>query len=530
MSTQPATTTDAISYMDNHKFNVTYTFDRLGRFPLEKYSIFPDLDSAKKYVNGEKGSNYDYRGRAYEGQVIAVQTANGQELYVIDNTATDGLRNVLDGTVKLSDVVDEVVPDSDKPVAVSAVYDELEKKQDATLVEPNVGMIGSRVTAVHATYNGFNLSTNTVDAGIQTPKLQFPALTADATIMTNLDQIELTNVVTLDGGGSVSADVEIHNANLSVANGKIVGGSNSIATGDNSFVYGTGVSAIGENVYAVGKYSIAGCYGWYYNHIDFDNNTFYLTKTQPQVVHTSSLTGAGEIDQSFNSGFKVGDVISYVNKKKFDLALSIVAVNGNQISVEPFKDTGKYSLAEFSPNHDDWSIFCPAKPLVGSIQFGEEAYAEGLGNVALNAYSHAEGAGGFAYGQYAHTEGKRNRAGYASHAEGADVSAIAQYCHAEGLSTTAAAQYAHAEGTSVSAFGVASHAEGARTYAKGAGSHAEGGDTTATGEKSHAEGVNTTASGNVCNSSQQRSWSKPLPVDPGILEQTCIQQPALKLP
>jgi hypothetical protein len=66
---------------------------------------------------------------------------------------------------------------------------------------------------------------------------------------------------------------------MNILSGNFSGGIGAVATGNNSFAYGTEVSAIGENSYAVGKDSVAGCYGWYYDHIDFTNNVFYLTTT-----------------------------------------------------------------------------------------------------------------------------------------------------------------------------------------------------------------------------------------------------------
>jgi len=142
---------------------------------------------------------------------------------------------------------------------------------------------------------------------------------------------ELLSASAIDGkydktGGEISGDVYI-------LSGSFSGGTGAVAAGANSFAYGTGVSAIGENSYAAGKDSIAGCYGWYYDHIDFQNNVFYLTLSQPATTYTSSLTGEGTVDPSFDSGLAVGNVISYVNKAKFDMELSVTAVDGNKITV-----------------------------------------------------------------------------------------------------------------------------------------------------------------------------------------------------
>ena len=207
-------------------FSFANTFDRLAPFPLEKYSIFPDYETAREYASGEG----EYEGLPFEGQPIAITTEDGQALYVLDSTATDNLRKVGDEYL-------------------------------------------SRYT-----------------------------------------------------GGTISGDVGVL--------GTFTGGDeNSIAVGKSTFAFGDAISAIGDNSYAIGKNSVAGCYGWYYDHIDFENNAFYLTLTQPTTIYTSSLTGEGTVDTSFDSGLAVGDVISYVNKAKFDMELSVAAVDGNKITV-----------------------------------------------------------------------------------------------------------------------------------------------------------------------------------------------------
>ena len=312
---------------------------------------------------------------------------------------------------------------------------------------------------------------------------------------------DLSNYVDKVHDASLSGNIDIYNANLSVlsgdivqTNGSFIGGESSIAE-RNSFAYGTGVSAISENSYAVGKNSIAGCYGWYYDHIDFQNNAFYLTLTQPIATYTSSLTGEGTVDTSFDSGLSVGDIISYVNKAKFDMELSVAAVNGNKITVQSFKNTSQYKLDEATPNHDDWSIFCPDKPVIGQIQFGEAAYSAGLDCKAINAYSHAEGKQNLAYGQYSHVEGYKNRGAYATHAEGKGNYADGQCSHAEGWNTRTQKDCAHAEGNETSAYNECAHAEGHKTLAFGLYSHAEGNQTSAVGTDSHTFGNKTYASG-----------------------------------
>ena len=318
---------------------------------------------------------------------------------------------------------------------------------------------------------------------------------------------ELTNYLDKRTGGTVSGDVGVL--------GTFTGGDeNSVANGKSTFAFGDAVSAIGDNSYVIGKNSIAGCYGWYYDHIDFDNNAFYLTLSQPATTYTSSLTGEGTVDTSFDSGLSVGDVISYVNKAKFDMELSVVAVDGNKITVQPFKNTSQYKLDESTPNHDDWSIFCPDKPIAGQIWFGEAAYAAGLDCKAINAYSHAEGKQNLAYGQYSHIEGYKNRGAYAAHAEGKGNYADGRYSHAEGWNTNALADCSHAEGNMTSALNECAHSEGYNTLASGKYSFAGGCQTSALGtntialgNKTHAEGYCAFACGDAVSALNSETFA-----------------------
>ena len=97
------------------------------------------------------------------------------------------LRNIILTTniLTISDTINEIVPDSNRLVVASAIYDALDKKQDSILKESTspFPFVISHVSAVQATYDGFNLST--VGIGNTTPKLKFPVLSADATILTD---------------------------------------------------------------------------------------------------------------------------------------------------------------------------------------------------------------------------------------------------------------------------------------------------------------------------------------------------------
>lgn len=336
-----------------------------------------------------------------------------------------------------------------------------------------------------------------------------PSPISDATLATTAD---LAAAVFEPGSGAFSAKQKqsVEDANVADGEAAFAGGAGSKALGKAAFAFGDHAASIGGNAYATGKNTFAGIYGWYYKYVDLTTGTFYLTTEQPDVRKISDMGPEPEVDPDFESGFEVGDVISYVNKNKRDLYAAVVSVEGNKVVVGQLDDA-EYELEEEHPNHDDWGIFVPEKPTIGDIWFGEASFAEGLDTKAINAYTHTEGRGTLAYGQYGHAEGKKTRAAYASHAEGADTKADGQYSHAEGgvfkdtttgisTATTASGSKSHAEGEGSLASGQAAHSEGRLTKATADISHAEGNKTEATGNNSHAEGYETVASGAASHS------------------------------
>lgn len=64
---------------------------RDSALPLDISSVFASLEDALKYVTGEDKR----KGVAYVGQIIAVSTINGVDLYKIEDTTRDGLVNIL---------------------------------------------------------------------------------------------------------------------------------------------------------------------------------------------------------------------------------------------------------------------------------------------------------------------------------------------------------------------------------------------------------------------------------------------------
>lgn len=455
----------------------------------------------------------------------------------------------------LDDIDTQLDEESNSAIANNVVYNALEEKQSKILKEPELPfpIIGEHVTAVQATYSGFNLSTNTRTEN-KTPKLSFPVLTADATIMTSLDPVSDEYALSKKVGGIVSADVTVlgnfatgedtvAQGKCSYASGKgttatgiasttvgyntqaignysFAGGIDSVANGNSSFAYGTEISAFGENSFAIGNGSCAGAKGWYYKAVDTTNKKIYLTLTQRKPADIKFGSDIGQI--SPDAGFSVDDSvigkrICLVNKNKDDFGSTTVAgVEDNTVLVYNGELVNK-AISSVDPlDYDDYSVIISEVPDIGLIErVSKNAFANGENVKASGRESHAEGRDTFTQGNYSHAEGRNTKAlayvthaegidtiagmygttGSYSHAEGNGVSAIGYTSHAEGYKTTASGSTSHSEGNSTEASGAASHAEGYKTTASGDYSHAEGNATSATAEYSHAEGNGSVVSG-----------------------------------
>ena len=302
-------------------------------------------------------------------------------------------------------------------------------------------------------------------------------------------------------------------------------GALSIALGADNIAQSSGSIALGYN-------NISGAKGYYFDGIDFANNTITLSTTR-RVSTLLKPNYPSSVD------WKVGDRLFIVNGDRF--FLTITNVSGNIITVEelPFTEINystTLSVYTYSkPN--DRTVVNIDQPKTGEVvlgwgaigigtynntmgsnsyaigykntvagdfgtAFGQEntvgysAFATGVRNEALGKASHAEGNITTAKGFATHTEGIETKAiGNASHTEGYKTKASGDYSHAEGNGTSTSGREAHAEGYCTKAEGDASHTEGSETQAIVDNSHAEGYRTTAEGEGSHAEGYNTSAKG-----------------------------------
>ena len=306
-----------------------------------------------------------------------------------------------------------------------------------------------------------------------------------------------------------------------------VEGSATTASGDHSHAEGFQVTASGLYSHSEGTYTSATGEGSHAENCDTiaQGNYSHAEGISTQAISKNSSahgfsTVAGskafkiisfnDTDHTYTldsvDGLEIGDAFSLKFNANYDDYGKITAIDNatKTITVDNYQESENATNSYFR---------IPAKPEIGTTDFGIGAFSEGENTIAAGDNSHAEGKGTNAYGRYAHTEGKNTTAYYAGHAEGVGSKAY-MYAHAEGDATEANAYAAHSEGVRTKANGeeshsegyeteansYATHAEGTYTHANGVSSHVEGYKTKTSGENSHAEGNTTEASGAAAHS------------------------------
>ncbi len=263
---------------------------------------------------------------------------------------------------------------------------------------------------------------------------------------------------------------------------------------------GEGVTyGLGINSVVFGEGNTAGCKGYYFYDINIENKTMHLSPLQNAFVDSDAFTVEWE----------VGDVISIINNNNYYNCSTITAINGSVITVDilPFESVVKKE----NPQHIDYAVFCSAKPQVGVISFGDNAFAVGENNMATFNDSFAAGYNNKATGQYGFAQGLHNEAYFAaqalgrqnkaygerSFAQGLACQALGNDTHASGRNCVADGQYSMARGYETRAEKEASNALGYKTKASGTHSMAWNESATASGTNATAFGINTEASGSL---------------------------------
>ena len=199
--------------------------------------------------------------------------------------------------------------------------------------------------------------------------------------------------------GSSVAEVSLLTDALPIRAGS---GANSVVVNDVSGE--TANVACSENTSAFGTGNTVGLKGYYWSSIDFTNKTITLS-----TVHTNG--------EPVTCQYNAGDVISIVNGNKYESCSTITAVTDNVITVDNLPFTTFYAGGE---DFEDYTIYCPEKPLVGAVDLGKNSTVFGSGNKVQNAYAFSLGKGNTNLGMYSTIIGLRNKAGYGSFVQGVD--------------------------------------------------------------------------------------------------------------
>lgn len=201
--------------------------------------------------------------------------------------------------------------------------------------------------------------------------------------------------------GSSVAEVSLLTDALPIRTGS---GANSVVVNDVSGE--TANVACSENTSAFGTGNAVGLKGYYWSSIEF-------TDTAKTITLSTAHTGGEPV----TCQYVAGDVISIVNNNKYESCSTITAVTGNVVTVDDLPFTTVYAGGE---DFEDYTIYCPEKPLVGAVDLGKNSTVFGSGNKVQNAYAFSLGKGNTNLGMYSTIIGLRNKAGYGSFVQGVD--------------------------------------------------------------------------------------------------------------
>lgn len=189
---------DISAYTDKNVFAWTNTQVRAGAFPLDKWSVFPDKQSALDYVNEltDIAGMGDATGLPYEGQLIAVLEGGKQVAYVLDHTATGGLRRVGNDPISVSADISAIA----ETYAVSALTDAKEYTDEVSAAN-EIAWKKYTDDSIDALEGSATIATNT--EGVVTIK---GGVAEDGGIISNssADDITLAKVATTGAAEDVS--------------------------------------------------------------------------------------------------------------------------------------------------------------------------------------------------------------------------------------------------------------------------------------------------------------------------------------
>lgn len=290
----------------------------------------------------------------------------------------------------------------------------------------------------------------------------------------NITKLNATNMNHIEDGIEAVTNAVNSVADIPISEGT---GTNSLVVNDIETN-----TAISDNVASFGTGNIGGLKGYYWSAIDFTTKTI--------TVSESHAGGA-----SVNCEYSVDDKISIVNGSKYDECSTITAINNNLVTVDKLPFSG-VSTVEWG-GYFEFVIYCSAKPEIGVVDLGKNAFATGENNAAVNRSAFAAGYGNKVIGQYGVAVGKNNKAAYACFVSGRNNSALWEYGNVEGFSNVANSMITHIEGRDNETLGGEGlHVEGQNNTASGQYNHTEGQGNATSGTNAHTQGSGNTNKGN----------------------------------
>lgn len=235
--------------------------------------------------------------------------------------------------------------------------------------------------------------------------MSFNNIKGNSTVMTDEDNV-LVN----------PTDEEIVNANPAFKSLKDKTQNITATENDTTFA---GNIVVGDAINA-GDNNITALKGWYIQYMDIsginsDTLVFYIGINQ-LTFEEGKVATEPSIDSTIESGYAVGDTISFVDDFHALNCAVITAIDHNKITVGSLGEMIKRKLTQASANNgwvdnggnaqNDYSLCVFAKPTINEgVIINDNGYAFGRNNLPIGGESMAHGSTNISMGEYSTTQG-----------------------------------------------------------------------------------------------------------------------------
>lgn len=235
--------------------------------------------------------------------------------------------------------------------------------------------------------------------------MSFNNIKGNSTVMTDEDNV-LVN----------PTDEEIINANPAFKSLKDKTQNITATENDTTFA---GNIVVGDAINA-GDNNITALKGWYIQYMDIsginsDTLVFYIGINQ-LTFEEGKVATEPSIDSTIESGYAVGDTISFVDDFHALNCAVITAIDHNKITVGSLGEMIKRKLTQASANNgwvdnggnaqNDYSLCVFAKPTINEgVIINDNGYAFGRNNLPIGGESMAHGSTNISMGEYSTTQG-----------------------------------------------------------------------------------------------------------------------------